>query len=148
MLDYSGIAFLIMGSTYPPTFYPLACEPYHKVRNIFILISTVSNVTMFLLLQIPYLTSPQCRAFRALGFIVLGIAAAVPMMYMSFEPPNPYIGYFDIWTYWIGGFMYIGGALLYMLRIPERFKKRTFDYIGSSHQIFHVCVVTGAFWHF
>jgi len=48
----------------------------------------------------------------------------------------------------VGGAIYIGGAIIYSARIPERFKSRTFDIIGSSHQIFHICVIIGAWIHF
>lgn len=44
--------------------------------------------------------------------------------------------------------MYIGGALLFVARFPERYFPRTFDLLGSSHQIFHVAVIAGAAIHF
>lgn len=42
-----------------------------------------------------------------------------------------------------GGFIYIGGALVYGFRIPEKCFPKTFDLIGSSHQIFHIAVLGG-----
>ena len=48
----------------------------------------------------------------------------------------------------VGGATYIGGAIIYALRIPERWSPKTFDLVGSSHNIFHVCVVLGAAIHF
>ena len=45
--------------------------------------------------------------------------------------------------YYTGGFAYIAGALLYALRLPERYFPVKFDNFGSSHQIFHVGVVIG-----
>ena len=41
------------------------------------------------------------------------------------------------------------GALLYVLKIPERFYPKTFDVWLSSHSIFHWTIVVGAlilFW--
>ena len=43
----------------------------------------------------------------------------------------------------IGGFVYIGGALIYGFRIPERCFPYRFDLVGASHQIFHVAVLGG-----
>jgi adiponectin receptor len=37
----------------------------------------------------------------------------------------------------IGGAIYIGGAIIYSLRIPERFFPYKFDFFGSSHNIHH-----------
>lgn len=47
----------------------------------------------------------------------------------------------------MGGAFYIGGAILYAKRIPEKFYPGTFDIVGSSHQIFHMCVIIGAYIH-
>jgi adiponectin receptor len=51
--------------------------------------------------------------------------------------------------YWIkGGLLYIGGACVYMLRIPEKLFPNKFDIFGSSHQIFHICIVIAALMHY
>lgn len=47
-----------------------------------------------------------------------------------------------------GGALYVIGAGLYVLRIPERFSPGTFDYFGASHQIFHVLILLAAFSHY
>jgi adiponectin receptor len=50
---------------------------------------------------------------------------------------------------WIfGGLFYIGGALLYVFRFPEKYFPKMFDKLGSSHQIFHICCVIGCTIHF
>lgn len=51
-----------------------------------------------------------------------------------------------IWLF--GGFVYIGGALLFVARFPERYFPKKFDLIGSSHQLFHLAVLGGAAIHF
>lgn len=43
---------------------------------------------------------------------------------------------------------YIAGAVNYALRYPERKHPRTFDILGSSHQIFHVAVLAAAYMHY
>jgi adiponectin receptor len=50
--------------------------------------------------------------------------------------------------FWIaGGAAYIFGCLLYILRFPERFWPGKFDFVGSSHQIFHIMVFVGVALH-
>jgi adiponectin receptor len=46
------------------------------------------------------------------------------------------------------GVLYITGAVIYALRIPERFAPGKFDFLGSSHQIFHGFVLAAATSHF
>lgn len=46
------------------------------------------------------------------------------------------------------GVMYVGGALLYAARFPERFFPGRFDYLLSSHQIFHILVFSAAIVHY
>lgn len=48
----------------------------------------------------------------------------------------------------VGGAVYIGGAIIYVLRIPERWFPVKFDLIGNSHNIFHVAVIVGFAIHF
>ncbi|KAG8928688.1 hypothetical protein FRC02_006599 [Tulasnella sp. 418] len=44
--------------------------------------------------------------------------------------------------------LYISGALLYAARFPERLFPGKLDYVGASHQIFHVHVVAAAICHY
>lgn len=53
---------------------------------------------------------------------------------------------FEPWV--IGGSVYIGGAIFYVFRIPERWFPTKFDLFGQSHNLFHFAVVAGAYIHF
>jgi predicted membrane channel-forming protein YqfA (hemolysin III family) len=46
---------------------------------------------------------------------------------------NPYKLPTDVIWYSIGGLVYIIGAILYIVRIPERCSPGKFDYCGASH---------------
>lgn len=120
----------------------------HSMRNVFMIISTVSNVSMFFSLFHPKLGGVEGRAFRGFGFVFLGLSAAAPLYYLGYFKESPYVSYFSVWEYLGGGAVYIGGALIYVFRIPERCYPRRFDLFGASHQIFHICVVLGAYIHF
>jgi len=60
---------------------------------------------------------------------------------MAFYMESKYVDTFDLVPWAIGGAFYIVGATIYMLKIPERFKPGRFDIWGSSHQIFHICIL-------
>ena len=46
------------------------------------------------------------------------------------------------------GASYILGVVVYISRIPERFYPGTFDFIGQSHNIWHLFVVAAALFHY
>ncbi len=46
------------------------------------------------------------------------------------------------------GTLYIGGALFYAFRFPERCHPGHFDTIGASHQLFHIFVVLAVITHY
>ena len=51
-------------------------------------------------------------------------------------------------TYHLPRLTYLFGAAVYGLRLPESAFPKRFDYIGSSHQLWHACVVLAAYQHF
>ena len=51
-------------------------------------------------------------------------------------------------NWYLGGFSYFIGAILYAIRFPEKFFPIKYDYIGSSHQLFHILVLLGATFHY
>lgn len=65
-------------------------------------------------------------------FVILGLSAGIPFIYAAAKkdihqwvnPKN------NVWPYAIGGAVYIGGAIIYALRIPERWIPNKFDLIG------------------
>lgn len=85
-------------------------------------------------------------------FILLGVSAAIPFISYSVKMPTR-LGQFllpdlNMAPWMIGGIVYIMGAVLFVVRIPERFVQRKFDLVGSSHQIFHLMVLAGCAIHF
>jgi len=134
LFDYGGISVLIMGSTYPPVFYSFACEPVFYSRNVFLVIISVSSVCAFVTLFHPTLAySEKFRPFRGILFTILGTSAMAPLVYLETKSNLEYISPFSIIPFLIAGSIYFSGAIIYISAIPERFKVRKFDIIGSSH---------------
>ena len=79
-------------------------------------------------------------------YIILGLGAgAIFFIFMAMEP---YITANRGWVYALGGYIYIQGAIIYMLKCPERWAPGKFDMCGASHQIFHFFVFAGALLHY
>jgi len=150
-LDYAGISILVMGSSYPPIFYCFACQPVFWVRNLFCILTTICCTTTFVITMHPLSNKPYFRPYRAGMFIALGISAAFPFVYLQNAPASykPYVlPSWDVMPWLYGGIAYIVGAVIFALRIPERWYPYKFDLLGSSHNIHHVCVVIGLAIHF
>lgn len=145
LFDYGGISILIMGSTYPPIFYSFACQPVYQVRDIFMVLITVSCLLAFgSLFNKTLAYSHKFRHFRGLLFAILGCSAITPLVYLNNLTDKANITPFSIVPFCLGGVVYFTGVVFYIFAIPERFSVKTFDIIGGSHQIFHVCVLGGA----
>ena len=82
-LDYGGISVLILGSTYPVTFYSFACQKSFLVRNIFLTIITVTCTVSFVITLLPSFDRPKYRPFRGYMYIILGLSAAIPLIYIE-----------------------------------------------------------------
>ena len=73
--------------------------------------------------------TPKMRSLRGFLYIGLGLSAGFPIIHL-FLFPNSIKGFdvppdISLWVY--GGVSYIGGALIYAIRFPEKYFKGTFD---------------------
>lgn len=90
------------------------------------------------------------RGIRGCLFLTLGLSTIIPFIQLLFFTNTiPGFGITPIFYYFYsGGAAYVVGALLYIFRIPERFKPGRHDFFGASHQIFHCFVLLGVSLHY
>ena len=100
----------------------------------------------FIVTLIPQFDKPQYQKVRGIMYIILGISTA--SMFIMFAFMHPYITPHSGLIYALGGYIYIQGAVIYMIRCPERCAPGKFDFCGASHQIFHFCVLGAAILHY
>lgn len=146
-LDYSGIAFLITGSSVPVYYYGFYCATLSKYTHIAILmVLCVASISISMWGQFQI---PKYRTLRFAVFFIFGLYGLVPFLHILIRD-----GYtlsmqaYSLWGILAMGGTYSLGATLYVLRIPERFFPGKFDIWASSHQLFHMCVVTAALVHY
>ncbi|XP_035281794.1 adiponectin receptor protein 2 isoform X1 [Anguilla anguilla] len=146
-LDYSGIAFLIMGSFVPWLYYSFYCSP--QPCFIYLIVVCVLGISAIIVSQCDFFATPQYRGVRAGVFVGLGLSGVVPSLHFVITE-----GFLRATTMGQLGWLllmatlYITGACLYAARIPERFFPGKCDIWFHSHQLFHILVVAGAFVHF
>jgi len=150
-LDYGGISLLIMGSSIPPIWYNYSCAPVFWLRNFFAILIISSCMICFVITMMPSMNQPKYIKFRAIMFCILGLSAGAPMLGLLLCSEQSQLSMLEggrAWPWALGGLVYIFGAILYALRLPERWYPKRFDLVGSSHNIFHVMVIIGAAIHF
>jgi adiponectin receptor len=86
------------------------------------------SITLVLFL-VPGFDRPQYRVFRGTSFVILGLSSAIPIFHLEFYTEQKYLNDFHTYPWAFGGALYIFGAILYMLRVPERFSPGTFDLV-------------------
>ncbi|XP_002960615.2 heptahelical transmembrane protein 4 [Selaginella moellendorffii] len=145
-LDYAGIASLISTSFYPPVYYSFMCSPLW--RNLYLAVITLLGVLAILVSLLPVFQTAAYRPVRAALFVAMGVSGVAPVVHKIFLHGNqPVIVLTTVYELFMGLF-YGMGALVYVTRVPERWKPGRFDIAGHSHQLFHVLVVAGAYTHY
>ena len=96
----------------------------------------------------PWFESEDWRTLRLGVFMAPGIASLIPIVHMHMLYPSDDIAARTSTHYWLlEGLFLILGSLIYGMRIPEVWRPGQYDLFGSSHQIFHVCVVVATAIH-
>ncbi|XP_017774505.1 PREDICTED: adiponectin receptor protein isoform X2 [Nicrophorus vespilloides] len=146
-LDYCGIALLIMGSFVPWLYYGFYCHFRPKV--VYLSVVCALGITSIMVSLWDKFSESAWRPFRAGVFMTFGLSGIVPAIHYGLVE-----GWFNNLSQkslgWLVlmGLLYIVGAMLYALRVPERFFPGKCDIWFHSHQIFHVFVLGGAFVHY
>ena len=145
-LDYGGISVLIFGSAYPILTYGLACNEVTVLKYVYESILAVACIGCFIVTLIPKFDTEKYRKVRGIMYIILGLSTGSIFVMFTFvsEYVTPHYG----WLYALGGYIYIQGAIIYMIRVPERCKPGRFDFCGASHQIFHFAVLGASLLHY
>eukprot|EP00831_Metopus_contortus_P063280 TRINITY_DN5571_c0_g1_i4.p1 TRINITY_DN5571_c0_g1~~TRINITY_DN5571_c0_g1_i4.p1 ORF type:complete len:436 (-),score=31.65 TRINITY_DN5571_c0_g1_i4:61-1329(-) len=143
-VDYSGISFLIAGSTFPPLIYGYACTTVTKI--VYIILIDTFCLLAFLMTICPNIVNPRFRALRGFVYIAVGLLAGAPGFQLLFVNDSTVVMRIFYWL--LGGILYVSGALIYIARIPERWFPGKFDKFGHGHNWFHFFVLIAAICHF
>ncbi|KAJ8545977.1 hypothetical protein K7X08_018560 [Anisodus acutangulus] len=145
-LDYAGIAALISTSFYPPVYYSFMCYPFFC--NLYLGFIILLGFGTILASLLPVFQTPEYRSIRASLFFGMGLSGAVPILHKLVlfwhQPEALHTTGYEL----LMGIFYGIGALVYAMRVPERWMPGKFDIVGHSHQLFHLLVVAGAYTHY
>ncbi|XP_047328284.1 heptahelical transmembrane protein ADIPOR3-like [Impatiens glandulifera] len=145
-LDYAGIAVLISTSFYPTVYYSFMCHPL----PLYLYLSTITSfgIITILLSLLPSFQKPSFRPFRTTLFIAMAVTGVAPIVHKVWVHGNQPVIIETTKNEVMMGIFYGLGAIVYATRIPERWWPGKFDLVGSSHQLFHMLVIAGAYTHY
>ena len=147
-LDHAGIATLITGSFYPPIHYAFQCAPRWRAAYLGgITALAAASLTVILASRFQ---APAWRHLRATLYASMGASGVLPLLHQALffwrELPPALAG--AIAQLGVMGALYLVGALIYAMRVPERLLPGRFCLGLHSHAIFHLLVVAAAWTHY
>lgn len=146
-VDYMGIIIMITCSIISLLYYGFHDHIFHfKCFTVFtVILGTIC--TVFALHD--KFNSKTFRPFRAMFYVTFGLSGIVPIV-TGFWKFGAYeaIRRVQLKYVLLEAMFYIAGAVIYGFRFPEVLAPGKFDFVGHSHQIFHIMVVLGSICHF
>lgn len=144
-VDYTGISFLVAASIMTTEYTAFYCEP--RSRTFYLVLTFILGVTGSILPWHPVFNQARLSWLRVAFFVGLSVTGFLPVLQLTLERGwHETIHFYAPITKSI--LVYLGGAILYAAEVPERWFPGAFDYVGGSHNIWHVAVLGGIFFHY
>ncbi|THW60781.1 mPR-typeG-protein-coupled receptor [Aureobasidium pullulans] len=146
-LDFCGIVILMWGASLASIHFAFICDPWLRSLHWILVSASASGCVAFTLY--PAFIKPTFRAMRAVMYASLGLFAVVFVLH------GVYLYGFAVqrrrlaleWMT-VMALLNLLGAMFYALRFPEAWFPYRFDFLGASHQIFHVLVLAAGLVHY
>ncbi|KAF1815162.1 adiponectin receptor protein 1 [Eremomyces bilateralis CBS 781.70] len=144
-VDYTGISLLVAASILTSEYTAFYCEPV--ARWSYMLSTAVLGLAGTILPWHPTFNRNELAWVRVLFYSSLACTGFFPAIHIALTRGARWALYFygPLSTSLAA---YLAGAILYAAKIPERFWPGTFDYLGASHNIWHIAVVCGIMAHY
>jgi adiponectin receptor len=144
-VDYTGISLLVAASIMTTEYAAFYCEPVS--RWTYMLITAFLGIGGVILPWHPTFNRADMAWARVLFYCTLALTGFLPFGQLAYSRGIEWAQYFyaPITKSLV---VYMTGALMYASKVPERFCPGVFDYVGCSHNIWHVAVLGGIVFHY
>ncbi|KAK6510901.1 hypothetical protein TWF506_009990 [Arthrobotrys conoides] len=143
-VDYTGISLLVASSILTTEYTAFYNEPISRTlyMSFTVLLGTIGVIFPWR----PVFNRTDYRFFRVAFYVSLGASGFLPLAQLLYTRG----------VTWCLGFylpivkslaVYLTGAMIYANQIPERWSPGMFDLVGGSHNIWHLAVVGGVWFH-
>jgi len=144
-VDYTGISLLVAASILTTEYAAFYCEPVS--RWAYMGLTAVLGIGGVILPWHPTFNRADMSWARVLFYVSLALTGFLPFGQLAYTRGLAWAHYFYA-PLAKSLLVYITGACLYASKTPERFFPGLFDYIGCSHNIWHVAVLGGIVFHY
>lgn len=144
-VDYTGISLLVATSIMTTEYTAFYCEP--TSRWIYMLTTAALGIGGVILPWHPTFNRQDLAWVRVLFYVSLAATGFLPVFQLALTRGLYWAVYFySPVTKSI--LVYLGGAVLYASKIPECWFPGMFDYVGGSHNLWHLAVLGGILFHY
>ncbi|KAK3702361.1 inc metabolism membrane protein [Vermiconidia calcicola] len=144
-VDYTGISLLVAASIMTTEWTAFYCEPWSRWLY---LSSTLTLGVLGVILPWHPTFNRADMAWARVGFYVsLATTGFFPALQLMIQRGLSEALYFYA-PIFRSILVYLTGAFVYAAKLPERWLPGWFNYIGSSHNAWHLAVVMGILYHY
>ena len=144
-IDYTGISLLIAASIMTTEYTAFYCEPVS--RWVYITTTFALGVGGVILPWHPTFNRADMAWARVAFYIALGATGFAPVVQLNLTRGSSW-SYFFYAPVMKSVAVYIIGAVIYALKLPETLVPGWFDYFGGSHNWWHMAVLGGILFHY
>ena len=144
-VDYTGISLLVAASIMTTEYTAFYCEPVS--RSVYLALTFILGVSGSILPWHPMFNRSDMAWMRVAFYVFLALTGFFPVIQLTMERGWPATAYFYA-PITKSMLVYFGGAILYGAKVPERWLPGAFDYVGGSHNIWHIAVLGGILFHY
>lgn len=161
-VDYTGISLLIAASIMTTEYTAFYCEPVS--RWVYIVTTATLGVGGVILPWHPTFNRADMNWARVAFYVTLGATGFAPVFQLTWTRGPEWAWMFyapimkSITVYLVGACIYAGQVSLSFnfvrwcwlmcIQVPERWLHGWFDYVGGSHNIWHLAVLGGILFHY
>ncbi|KAF2239147.1 hemolysin-III family protein [Viridothelium virens] len=144
-VDYTGISFLVAASIMTTEYTAFYCEPFW--RWAWMVTTALFGIGGSILPWHPFFNRADMSWARVAFYVTLAATGFFPFAQLVFTRGTEWAIYFYL-PIVKSLLVYLGGAVLYAGKVPERWFPGAFDYVGGSHNIWHFAVLGGILFHY
>ncbi|CAK7202793.1 inc metabolism membrane protein [Sporothrix eucalyptigena] len=144
-VDYTGISLLVAASIMTTEYTAFYCEPVS--RWIYMSMTALLGIGGVILPWHPFFNRADMAWARVAFYVGLAMTGFVPVLQIILTRGTSFV-----WEFYLpitkSLLVYLTGALVYASKVPERWWPGMFDYIGGSHNLWHLAVLGGILFHY
>ena len=144
-IDYTGISLLIATSIMTTEYTAFYCEPLS--RWTYIVTTAALGVGGVIIPWHPFFNRADMSWARVAFYVTLGATGFAPVIQLNLTRGAAWSFYFYA-PVMKSVAVYLVGAVVYALKVPEKLVPGWFDYFGGSHNIWHFAVLGGILFHY